>query len=94
MLNEALKREETSFTIIAYPIKEVGEPYEEIFHEVRKVNTLDKKVYQTVQEKIIDALNEGSFVHVTGKGSNQTDKQNEKFIRGAKLHSGEADYAS
>lgn len=73
MLNEALKREETSFTIIAYPIKEVGEPYEEIFHEVRKVNTLDKKVYQTVQEKIIDALNEGSFVHVTGKGSNQTD---------------------
>ena len=30
-------------------------------------------MYQTVQEKIIDALNEGSFVHVTGKGSNQTD---------------------
>ena len=39
MINEYIKGEERSFTIIAYPIPEIGDRFEEIFAETVKLNT-------------------------------------------------------
>lgn len=71
--NEYIKGEERSFTIIAYPIPEIGEQFEEIFAETVKINTLDYKLYQTMQQKMIDVLDTADKVHITGKGANKTD---------------------
>ncbi|NBH14262.1 leucyl aminopeptidase [Lachnospiraceae bacterium] len=71
--NTYIKGEERSFTIIAYPIPEIGPQFEEIFAKTVEVNTLDYKLYQQMQQKIIDILDQGEFVHVTGKGGNTTD---------------------
>lgn len=64
--------EERSFTIIAYPIPEIGEQFEEIFGETVKLNTLDYMLYQNMQQKIIDALDTADYVRVLGKGKNKT----------------------
>ncbi|QUI24401.1 aminopeptidase [Vallitalea pronyensis] len=66
-------REEFSFTIVSYPIPEIGEQFEAIFDETIKVNTLDQEVYDRIQHHIIDALDKGDYVHVKGKGTNKTD---------------------
>lgn len=71
--NEYLPEEETSFTIIAFPIPEIGENFEEIFRETMKVNTLNNQKYEAIQQTIIDALDQGRFVKVKGKGTNKTD---------------------
>ena len=71
--NEYIKGEERSFTIVAYPVPEIGENYPEIFDEVIRINTLDAKLYENVQQTLIDALDQGTYVHVKGKGSNRTD---------------------
>lgn len=68
-----IKGEERSFTIIAYPSPEIGRQYEEIFDEVIKINTLDADLYTKVQQKLIDALDAGDYVHIKGKYPNQTD---------------------
>lgn len=73
IINKYIKGEERSFTIIAYPIPEIGSKYEEIFAKTVEVNTLDYKTYQEMQQRIIDVLDEGEFVHITGKGKNTTD---------------------
>lgn len=70
--NEYIKSDEYSFTIIAYPIPEIGEKFEEIFAETVKVNTLDMKKYEEIQKKIIDVLDEGTYVIVKGMGKNHT----------------------
>lgn len=71
--NHYIKGEERSFTIIAYPIPEIGPRFEEIFAETVKVNTLDYQLYRDMQQKIIDVLDEGESVRITGKGKNTTD---------------------
>lgn len=71
--NEYMKPEERSFTIIAYPIPEIGDKFEEIFEEVVKVNTLDKEKYKKIQQCLIDALDRGVEVHIKGAGGNETD---------------------
>ena len=71
--NEYIRGDERSFTIIAWPVPEIGEKYEEIFGEVIRINTLDAKLYEKVQQTLIDALDQGKCVHVTGKGANRTD---------------------
>ena len=71
--NRYVKGDETSFTIIAYPLPEIGEDFEEIFDETVKVNTLDNKTYQEIQQKIIDVLDKGEYVRILGKGENKTD---------------------
>lgn len=65
--------EERSFTIIAYPIPEIGDKFKEIFAETVKVNTLDYKLYQDIQQKLINALDTAKQVHILGKGANKTD---------------------
>ncbi len=71
--NEYIRGDERSFTIIAYPVPEIGSKYEEIFDEVIKINTLDAKVYEKVQQTLIDALDEGEYVHILGRNGNRTD---------------------
>ena len=73
MTNEYIRGDERSFTIIAYPVPEIGEKYPEIFDEVIRINTLDAKLYEKVQQTMIDALDQGEYVHVTGRGGNETD---------------------
>lgn len=73
IVNEYIPGDERSFTIIAYPIPEIGEKFPEIFEETVKINTLDYKLYQKIQQKIIDALDEGEAVSIKGAGANETD---------------------
>lgn len=73
IMNTYIKPEERSFTIIAYPMPEIGDQYEEIFKEIVKVNTLDKDMYREIQQTIIDALDQAVEVHVEGAGENETD---------------------
>ena len=71
--NRYIKGDERSFTIIAYPIPEIGENFESIFKDIVKINTLDYKLYEGIQQTIIDALDQGTTVHIKGAGSNKTD---------------------
>lgn len=71
--NQYIKGEERSFTIIAYPLPSIGEQFEAIFAETVKINTLDYTLYQNMQQKLIDVLDDAEKVHITGKGDNKTD---------------------
>lgn len=73
IVNRYIKGEERSFTIIAYPVKEIGGQFEEIFEETVKINTLDNQLYREIQQTIIDALDRGERVRITGRGDNETD---------------------
>ena len=73
IVNRYIKGEERSFTIIAYPVPEIGEKFPEIFGEIVKINTLDYKLYQEIQQTIIDALDTCEWVEIKGKDGNETD---------------------
>lgn len=73
MVNTYIPGDERSFTIIAYPVPEIGEQYEEIFDEIIKINTLDASTYERVQQTLIDALDQGTQVRILGAGDNRTD---------------------
>ncbi len=73
MVNEYIPGDERSFTIMALPVPAVGEAFEEIFEEIVKINTLDYKLYEEIQQCIIDALDRGTAVHIVGKDENCTD---------------------
>ena len=68
-----IRMEERSFTIIAYPIPEIGERFEAIFRETMRINELDYHTYRTIQQHLIDALDTGRAVRVRGMGRNETD---------------------
>ena len=72
MVQEYIKGDERSFTIIAFPIPEFGDDFEQMFKETVKINTLDSEIYGKVQQNIIDALNQAEYVKVLGKGDNKT----------------------
>ena len=73
LTNTYIPGDERSFTIIAWPVPEIGSHYEEIFQEIIKINTLDAKTYERVQQTIIDALDRGKYVHILGAEGNRTD---------------------
>lgn len=73
LMNEYVKGEERSFTIIAFPVPEIGDNFETIFDGVLRINTLDYKLYQGIQQKIIDTLDKAEYVHIKGCGANRTD---------------------
>ena len=79
IINRYIIGEERSFTIIAYPIPEIGDKFPEIFSETVRINTLDYTLYQTIQQNIIDILDQGQSVHIKGAGDNQTDLQVQLF---------------
>ncbi len=72
LINEFINQDERSFTIIAYPLPSIGEKFEEIFEEVRKVNNLDKEKYKEIQQEMIQVLDRSAFVKIMGRGSNMT----------------------
>lgn len=65
--------EERSFTIIAFPIPEVGDCFKELFRETIQINTLDYKKYQRIQQTIIDALDTADHCEIKGCNGNHTD---------------------
>ncbi len=71
--NQYIKGEERSFTIVAYPIPEIGADYNEIFDKVIEINTLDAKLHEKVQQIMIDALDQGKYLHIKGGEHNTTD---------------------
>lgn len=73
MTNEYIDPEERSFTIIAFPVPQIGEDFEAIFDKILEINTLDYKTYETIQQRIIDALDEAEWVRIKGRNGNRTD---------------------
>ena len=73
MVNEYIPGDERSFTIMALPVPAIGEPYDEIFEEIVKINTLDYQLYEGIQQTLINALDQGEAVHILGKRDNVTD---------------------
>ncbi len=73
--------EERSFTIIAFPIPEIRkalpentmECFEAFFQEIIRINTLDYKRYQQVQQTLIDTLDTAVYCEIKGRGDNRTD---------------------
>lgn len=70
---EYIKEEERSFTIIAFPTPDIGKQFEEIFDEIIHINTLDYKLYQQMQQTIIDVLDTAEYVEIKGMNGNRTD---------------------
>lgn len=64
---------ETSFTIIAFPVPDIGNDFTEIFDETIRLNTLDNQLYLTIQQVMIDELDKSEKVRVRGRGKNKTD---------------------
>ena len=71
--NKYIKKEETSYTGVAFPVPEIGENYREIFMETLAVNTLDSSVYGDIQDALIEALDPADRVRVVGADGNDTD---------------------
>lgn len=72
LTNEYIKGEERSFTIISYPIPEIGAKFPEIFSDTVKLNTLDYISYERMQQCLIDVLDTACEVRIEGKGVNKT----------------------
>lgn len=68
-----IKMDETSFTIIAYPMPSIGAQFHEIFAETVRCNNLDNEEYQRIQQTIIDELDTGYACHIRGTDGNETD---------------------
>lgn len=73
MAEQYIPSDQTSFTIVAYPLPSIGPEFEAIFEETMRLNQLDNEVYRKVQQCIIDALDKAQAVRVTGRGENRTD---------------------
>ena len=73
IVNRYIKGDERSYTIIAYPLPEIGENYDEIFREIVKINTLAYELYQKMQQIIIDTLDTCEWVEIKGGEGNDTD---------------------
>ncbi len=73
IVNEYIPGDKRSFTIIAYPMPEIGENFPEIFHEIVKINTLDNNKYRRIHQSLIDELDKAVKVRVLGTGDNKTD---------------------
>ncbi len=73
LTNQYIPQEEVSFTIIAFPIPQIGPVFKELFEETIRINTLDYRLYRDVQQKLIDALDQADFCIIRGMNGNRTD---------------------
>ena len=73
MVNEYIPGDERSFTVIAFPISEIGDEYRDIMEETIKINTLDWRVYEELQQKMIDELDTCYMACIKGRDGNETD---------------------
>ncbi len=71
--NRYIPGDERSFTIIAYPVPDIGENFPAIFREIVKINNLEYEKYQKIQQRIIDTLDTCEWVEIRGSGDNETD---------------------
>jgi len=72
IVNSYIRGDERSFTIIAFPVPEIGEHFPEIFSKTVELNTLDYTRYEKMQQLIIDVLDRSKEVRIEGKGANRT----------------------
>lgn len=70
---EYILEEERSFTIIAFPVPEIGPVFRELFQETIRINTLDYMVCRKVQQNIIDVLDTADYCEIRGGNGNRTD---------------------
>ncbi len=73
ILSSYINYEERSFTIIAFPVPNIGTHFTEIFDETIRLNTLDYKTYERIQATIINTLDKASYVEIKGMKGNKTD---------------------
>ncbi len=73
LTREYIPAEERSFTIIAFPVPQIGPVFEELFEETIRINTLDYMLYRGVQQNLIDALDTADYVEIKGYHGNKTD---------------------
>ena len=72
VVDEYVPGDETSFTLIAFPVPAIGADFEEIFKETIRINTLDYDLYRDMQQKLIDALDQAEYAEIKGRGANCT----------------------
>lgn len=65
-------RSETTFCIVAFPVPEIGEKFNEIFADTVEINMLDTDYYEKIQQNLVDVLDKADYVEVIGKGDNKT----------------------
>ncbi len=65
-------RSETTFCIVAFPVPEIGENFNEIFADTVEINMLDTDYYEKIQQNLVDVLDKADYVEVIGKGDNKT----------------------
>ncbi|MEA2104891.1 MAG: aminopeptidase [Candidatus Cloacimonadota bacterium] len=68
-----MPRTETSFSIIGFPVPDIGEQFEAIFEDTLALNMIDTDHHEQIQQYIVDELDKADFVHVKGKNENETD---------------------
>lgn len=73
LVNNYIRHDNYSFTIIAFPLPAIGKDYKDIFNETVAINTLDTKMYEQIQQKMIEVCDGCSYVHIKGKDGNMTD---------------------
>lgn len=66
VVNQYIPGDETSFTIIAFPVPAIGKDFAEIFHETIRINTLDYEEYKKIHQNLVDVLDQAEYVTVTG----------------------------
>ncbi len=67
-----IPRSETSFSIVAFPVPEIGRNYKKIFDETLAINMIDSQKYERIQQRLVDTLDRATHVLVKGKGKNKT----------------------
>lgn len=73
IVNEYIAQDQCSFTIIAYPVPEIGDRYRDIFRDTVRINTLDNDLFRAIHQSMIDELDKAEHVRVVGQGANVTD---------------------
>lgn len=73
LTNQYIIGKERGFTVIAFPVPEIGPDFESIFRDTIRINTLDYQLYQRIQQTIINTLDTGVAAHIKGCGANRTD---------------------
>ncbi|MCM1990973.1 aminopeptidase [Oceanirhabdus seepicola] len=66
-------KDNTNYCIVALPHPGIGEDFENIFEETLKINMMDNSFHEAIQQRIIDVLDRGEYVHIVGKDGNETD---------------------
>lgn len=70
--NKYEPNDKRSFCIIALPSPQIGEEFENIFEDTIRINMMDNNLYEGIQQRIIDVLDRGEYVHIVGKDGNKT----------------------